>query len=182
MANRRFEMFEYRQVLTRVRLGDTDRAIARAGLMGRRKTAQLRRGRLARCRHTVARRPRARRVPGFGTHTVRGRLAGGTTSRADHAVVASGHPGHHHPRRPRTQPRLHRLVLLGAPLPRSEHVGRDRRGLHRQADRRVSRRRHRPRGRRLQRRPRRARSDRARPSGGEMPLPVNACAIRASTS
>ena len=36
-------MFEYRQVLTRMRLGDTDRAIARAGLMGRRKLAQLRR-------------------------------------------------------------------------------------------------------------------------------------------
>ena len=36
-------MFEYRQVLTRMRLGDTDRAIARAGLMGRRKAAQLRR-------------------------------------------------------------------------------------------------------------------------------------------
>ena len=34
MANRRFEMFEVRQVLTRMRLGDTDRAIARAGLMG----------------------------------------------------------------------------------------------------------------------------------------------------
>ena len=36
-------MFEYRQVPTRMRLGDTDRAIARAGLMGRRKVAQLRR-------------------------------------------------------------------------------------------------------------------------------------------
>ena len=36
-------MFEYRQVLTRMWLGDTDRAIARAGLMGRRKLAQLRR-------------------------------------------------------------------------------------------------------------------------------------------
>ena len=35
-------MFEYRQVLTRMRLGDTDRAIARVGLMGRRKVAQLR--------------------------------------------------------------------------------------------------------------------------------------------
>ena len=36
-------MFEYRQVLARMRLGDTDRAIARTGLMGRRKLAQLRR-------------------------------------------------------------------------------------------------------------------------------------------
>ena len=36
-------MFEYRQVMTRMRLGDTDRAIARVGLMGRRKVAQLRR-------------------------------------------------------------------------------------------------------------------------------------------
>ena len=41
MANRRFGMFEYRQVLTRMRLGDTYRAIARAGVMGRRKAAQL---------------------------------------------------------------------------------------------------------------------------------------------
>ena len=36
-------MFECRQILTRMRLGDTDRAIARVGLMGRRKLAQLRR-------------------------------------------------------------------------------------------------------------------------------------------
>lgn len=36
-------MFEYRQVLTRMRLGDTDRAVARAGLMGRRKAGALRR-------------------------------------------------------------------------------------------------------------------------------------------
>ena len=43
MANRRFEMFEYRQALTRMRLRDTDRSIARAWLMGRRKLAQLRR-------------------------------------------------------------------------------------------------------------------------------------------
>jgi transposase len=43
MANRRFEMYEYRQILTRMRLGDTDRAIARAGLMGRRKLGELRR-------------------------------------------------------------------------------------------------------------------------------------------
>ncbi len=41
MANRRFEMFEYYQVPTRMRLGDTDRAIARCGLMGRRKAAAL---------------------------------------------------------------------------------------------------------------------------------------------
>ena len=43
MANWRFEMLEYRQVLIRMRLGDTDRAIARAGLIGRRKAAALRR-------------------------------------------------------------------------------------------------------------------------------------------
>ena len=76
MANRRFEMFEYRQVLTRMRLGDTDRAIARVGLMGRRKVARLRRhrrgGGLARRRHALARRPRAWRASGFGAHTARG--------------------------------------------------------------------------------------------------------------
>jgi transposase len=35
-------MFQYRQVLARMRQGDTDRDIARARLMGRRKSAQLR--------------------------------------------------------------------------------------------------------------------------------------------
>ncbi len=47
MSNRRFEMYEYRQVIYRMRLGESDRAIAKAGLMGRRKAAELRQ--LARC-------------------------------------------------------------------------------------------------------------------------------------
>ena len=42
MAKRRFEMYEYRQVLVRMRLGDSDREIARSGLMGRAKSAALR--------------------------------------------------------------------------------------------------------------------------------------------
>ena len=84
-------MFEYRQVLTRMRLGDTDRAIARTGLMGRRKAAQLRlTAELVRRRYALARRRRACRAPGFGTHTARGGLAGGAASRADHALQASG--------------------------------------------------------------------------------------------
>ena len=44
MANPRFEMYEYRQVLVRRRLGDSDREIARGGLMGRPKAAALRAG------------------------------------------------------------------------------------------------------------------------------------------
>ncbi len=43
MGNRRFEMFEYRQVLLRMCSGDSDREIARAGLMGRKKLRKLRR-------------------------------------------------------------------------------------------------------------------------------------------
>ncbi len=43
MSNRRFEMYQYRQIIYRIRSGETDRAIAKAGLMGRRKTAVLRR-------------------------------------------------------------------------------------------------------------------------------------------
>jgi hypothetical protein len=35
-------MFQYRQILVQTRQGDTDRDIARAGLMGRRKAAELR--------------------------------------------------------------------------------------------------------------------------------------------
>ncbi len=42
MTFRRFEMHHYRQVLSRMRLGETDRAIARTGLMGRHKAAQFR--------------------------------------------------------------------------------------------------------------------------------------------
>ena len=42
MGRRRFEMFQYRQVLLRLRQGDSERDIARARLMGRRKAASLR--------------------------------------------------------------------------------------------------------------------------------------------
>jgi hypothetical protein len=43
MSNRRFEMYEYRQVIHRMRMGESDRAIAKSGLMGRIKCARLRR-------------------------------------------------------------------------------------------------------------------------------------------
>ena len=43
MANRRFELFEYRQVLVRMRQGDSDRDIARGGLIGRKKLTTVRR-------------------------------------------------------------------------------------------------------------------------------------------
>ena len=43
MGNRRIEMFEYRQVLLRMRSGDSDREIPRSGLMGRKKMRKLRR-------------------------------------------------------------------------------------------------------------------------------------------
>lgn len=42
MANRRFEMYEYRQVIHRMRQGQSDRAIARTKLMGRLKCAFIR--------------------------------------------------------------------------------------------------------------------------------------------
>ena len=42
MGNRRFEMYEYRQVLVRMRQGDSDRAIARSKLMGRDKAGEVR--------------------------------------------------------------------------------------------------------------------------------------------
>ena len=35
MTNRRFEMYHYRQALVRMRQGDYDRGVRRAGLMGR---------------------------------------------------------------------------------------------------------------------------------------------------
>ncbi|MBN2033200.1 MAG: hypothetical protein JW836_07980 [Deltaproteobacteria bacterium] len=42
MTFMRFEMHHYTHVFSRMRLGETDRAIARAGLMGRRKIAHFR--------------------------------------------------------------------------------------------------------------------------------------------
>ena len=42
MANRRFEMYQYRQVIVRMRLGESDRAIAQSGLMGRKKARSVR--------------------------------------------------------------------------------------------------------------------------------------------
>jgi len=42
VGRRRFEMFQYRQVLVRLRQGDSDRDVARARLMGRPKVAALR--------------------------------------------------------------------------------------------------------------------------------------------
>ena len=42
MANRRIEMHEYRQVIHRMRQGQSDRAIAKAKLMGRLKCAWVR--------------------------------------------------------------------------------------------------------------------------------------------
>ncbi len=43
MGRRSFEMFQYRQVVVRLRHGETDREIARSRLMGRRKVMALRR-------------------------------------------------------------------------------------------------------------------------------------------
>ena len=42
MTNRRFEMYHYRQILVRMRQGDSDREIARSKAMGRRKVAKVR--------------------------------------------------------------------------------------------------------------------------------------------
>lgn len=42
MTNRRFEMFEYRQILSQMRLGASDRQIAKAGLIGRVKAGEVR--------------------------------------------------------------------------------------------------------------------------------------------
>ena len=42
MSNRRFEMYQYRQVICRMRLGESDRTITKAGLIGRRKVGEVR--------------------------------------------------------------------------------------------------------------------------------------------
>ena len=42
MGNRRFEMHEYRHILARMRLGESDRGLAKNGLIGRNKASELR--------------------------------------------------------------------------------------------------------------------------------------------
>jgi hypothetical protein len=41
MANRRFAVHEIRHVIARMRLGDSDRQITKAGLMGRVKAGEV---------------------------------------------------------------------------------------------------------------------------------------------
>ncbi len=42
MANRRFEMFQYQQILFHMRSGESDRDLARTGVVGRRKAGEIR--------------------------------------------------------------------------------------------------------------------------------------------
>ena len=42
MSNRRFEMYKIRQVIVHMRSGQSDRPIAKSGLMGRKKAGELR--------------------------------------------------------------------------------------------------------------------------------------------
>ena len=42
MSNRRFEMYIYRQIILQMRMGDSDRAIAKTGLSGRKKNKWIR--------------------------------------------------------------------------------------------------------------------------------------------
>ena len=42
MANRKIEMYEYRQIIIQMRLGYKDREIARSGLAGRKKCKDIR--------------------------------------------------------------------------------------------------------------------------------------------
>ena len=42
MSNRRFEMYDYRQIIHRIRMGQTDREIARTKMIGRTKCAKVR--------------------------------------------------------------------------------------------------------------------------------------------
>src|SRR3974390_280926 len=42
MTNRRFEMYDYRQIIHRMRMGETDREIARTKIVGRKKCSRIR--------------------------------------------------------------------------------------------------------------------------------------------
>ena len=43
MPNRRFEMYQYRHILVRMRMGDSNRAIADSGIAGRNKVKAIKR-------------------------------------------------------------------------------------------------------------------------------------------
>ena len=48
MANRRIEMFQYQQILFHMRSGESDRDLAKAGVVGRRKAGGVRKEAIAR--------------------------------------------------------------------------------------------------------------------------------------
>ena len=47
MSSRGFDMYDHRQIFSRMRSSETDQAISRVGLLGRKKAAYGRRARMA---------------------------------------------------------------------------------------------------------------------------------------
>lgn len=106
--NRRFEMFHYRQVLVRMRQGDSDRDIARSKTMGRRKLALVRetasnRGWLA---PDTPLPTDAELAEAFSRDSMVAplppqlRVAAGSLARTDRAVARGRHSGHDDSQRP----------------------------------------------------------------------------------
>lgn len=132
MTNRRFELFEYRQVLVRMRQRDSDRDIGRSGLMGRKKLTAVRR--MADERGWLN--------PGqpLPDDTVNAGVFGSTPHLPSTCVstlepfrerIRDMTPAFRAQRSPRaeTQPWLHRQLLGGAPYPAGPE-GRTRRAGH----------------------------------------------------
>jgi hypothetical protein len=116
-------MYQYRQILVRMRRGDSDRDIARSKTMGRKKIAQVREiaaknGWLAReaalpDEHVMAAFLDRKEAP----LRIELRLNLGTVARADHQVAGNRRSMHHDPRHARSQPRIQRQLFLGLSFP-----------------------------------------------------------------
>ncbi|SIT49671.1 hypothetical protein BN2475_1660002 [Paraburkholderia ribeironis] len=126
MSNRRFEVFEYRQVLARMRQGDSDRDIAGAHLMGRGKLKTVRQLALAHGWLDPGRplpdgylwaRPQGTTQPHLDARAI---------SRPGTWLVRRRRSGHDDPQCAETQPWLHGQLFGGAPYA-AEPEGRARR-------------------------------------------------------
>lgn len=118
MANRRFEMFQYQQILFHMRSGESDRDLARSGVVGRRKAGEVRKEAIAQGWLDPAR-PLPSEAELARAFAQRSQPAGNGSSVAPYraqiqAWVAEGIDGTNHPPRLGAQPRLHRQLLCGA--------------------------------------------------------------------
>lgn len=123
MTKRKFEIYQYRQTLARMRQGDSDREIARSKTMGRKKIAQVRA--IAVARGWLAPDTPLPEDAVLSAALMRKEALPATcisTLEPWRVQIRGRHPGHDRPRHAGAQSRLRRQLLGGISLPPSARV------------------------------------------------------------